>query len=432
MRDGHWPARHTEPRRRDWLAMAASALAAAGCAGRPPRTASAGRVLVLGGGFAGATAAHYLKRWGGDAVDVTLVERESRFVSCPMSNLVIGGLRRLADITHDYQGLQRMGVRVLQAQAVAVDVASRRVALADGGTLPYDRVVVAPGIDFMTQEIGGLDQALARGSAVHAWKAGPQTEVLRAQIDAMPDGGVVVIAIPRAPYRCPPGPYERACLIASHLKATKPRSKVLVFDANPEITSKKALFERAFAEHHAGVLEYRPDSELREVNGRIARFDFEDVKANVLNVIPPQRAGALAQAAGLVTINNRWAGVEWLTMESTAAPGVHVLGDSVFPGPLMPKSAHMANQQAKLAAAAVLQLLRGDPVNPAPMLMNACYSFVTPNTAIHVTTVHRYDAAERNFKTVPGSGGVSVAASEAEGRHALDWAANIWADSLAL
>jgi sulfite dehydrogenase len=220
-------------------------------------------------------------------------------------------------------------------------------------------------------------------------------------------------------------------MIASYLKTAKPRSKLLVLDANPEITSKKGLFEKAFKDHYSGILEYRPNAELKEVTGKVAKFDFEDVRADVLNVIPPQRAGDIARSAGLVNINNRWCGVNWLTLESAVAPGVHVLGDATFPGPAMPKSGHMANQQAKVAAAAIIQLFKGQPVNQAPVVMNTCYSFVTAREVVHVASVHQYNAAEKTFKTVPGSGGVSSAANQVEARYALSWAQNIWDDMLA-
>ena len=248
----------------------------------------------------------------------------------------------------------------------------------------------------------------------------------------MRDGGVYALSIPKSPYRCPPGPYERACMVASYLKVAKPRSKVLVLDANPEVQSKKALFERAFKDHYSGLIEYRPNAELKEVDAAAnsAKLEFEDIKADVLNVVPPQRAADIARSAGLVNVNNRWVGVNWLTMESTAVPGIHVLGDATFPAAAMPKSGHMANQHAKLAAAAVIQLLKGEAVNPAPVVMNTCYSFVTAGDVIHVASVHQYDAADKTFKAAPNSGGVSAQASAAEGIYALSWAENIWADML--
>jgi sulfite dehydrogenase len=406
-----------------------SALGLAGCAttGSGP---SIGRVVVIGGGFGGTTAARYLKLWGGN-VDVTLVERNTSFVSCPISNLVVGGYKQMADITRGYDGLKALGVKVVQGDVSAIDASGKKVRLAGGGELPYDRLVVSPGIDFIWDQVGGLQAAVDAGSVVHSWKAGPQTVALRRQLEAMPDGGVVAIAIPKAPYRCPPGPYERACMIASYLKTAKPKSKLLVLDANPEITSKKALFEKAFADHYKGILEYKANAEIKEVSGKVAKLEFEDVRADVLNVIPPQRAGDIARSAGLVNINARWVGVNWLTMEATAAPGIHVLGDATFPAPLMPKSGHMANQHAKVAAAAIIQQLKGQAVNTTPVVMNTCYSFVTARDVIHVATVHQYDAADKTFKTVPGSGGVSAAANQIEGRYALSWAQNIWDDMLA-
>lgn len=392
---------------------------------------SIGRVVVIGGGFGGATAARYLKLWGG-SIDVTLVERNPNFISCPISNLVLGGHKQMADITRGYDGLKALGIKVLQGEVRTIDAAAKKVRLADGSELAFDRLIVSPGIDFMADQVGGLKAALDAGQVQHAWKAGPQTAALRRQLEAMPDGGVFAMSIPKVPYRCPPGPYERACMVASYLKQHKPKSKVLVLDGNPEIQSKKALFERAFKQHYDGLLEYRPNAEIKEVanGGRLARLEFEDVKADVLNVIPPQRAADLAVSAGLVNINNRWAGVNWLTMESTAAPGVHVLGDATFPAPAMPKSGHMANQHAKVAAAAIIQLLKGEAVSSTPVVMNTCYSFVTARDVVHVASVHQYDSTDKTFKAVPGSGGVSAAANQLEGGYALSWAQNIWSDML--
>ena len=411
--------------------LALGGLSLAGCAGMGSGGPSIGRVVVVGGGFGGATAARYLRLWGGN-VDVTLVERNPAFVSCPISNMVLGGHKQMTDITRGYDGLKAVGVKVVQGDVVAIDPAGKKVRLASGAELAYDRLVVSPGVDFMFDQVGGLQAAVDNGSITHSWKAGPQTVALRRQLEAMPDGGVFAMSIPKVPYRCPPGPYERACMVASYLKTAKPRSKVLVLDANPEIQSKKALFERAFKQHYDGIVEYRPNAELKEVAGTVAKLEFEDVKADVLNVVPPQRAGDIARSAGLITVNNRWVGVNWMTMESTAAPGVHVLGDATFSAPAMPKSGHMANQHAKVAAAAIIQLLKGEAVNTTPVVMNTCYSFVTARDVVHVASVHQYDAAEKTFKTVPGSGGVSAGANQLEGRYALSWADNIWADALAV
>jgi sulfite dehydrogenase len=422
-----------DPARRRLIGAGAalSGLALAGCATGPAAGPSIGRVVVVGGGFGGATAARYLRMWGGN-VDVTLVERNTEFVSCPISNLVLGGHKQIADVTRGYDGLKAIGVKVVQGEVTAIDAAGRKVRLAGGGEIAYDRLIVSPGVDFMLEQVGGLQAALDSGRVTHGWKAGPQTVALRRQLEAMPDGGVFAMSIPRVPYRCPPGPYERACMVASYLKTAKPKSKVLVLDANPEIQSKKALFERAFQQHYAGIIEYRANAELREVAGNVAKLEFEDVRADVLNVIPPQRAGDLARTSGLVNVNNRWAGVDWLTLESTAVKGVHVLGDATFSAPAMPKSGHMANQHAKVAAAAIIQLLKGEAVNPTPVVMNTCYSFVTARDVVHVASVHQYDDKDKTFKAVPGSGGVSAAANQLEGRYALSWADNIWADMLAV
>ncbi|MFM2187907.1 MAG: FCSD flavin-binding domain-containing protein [Burkholderiaceae bacterium] len=422
---------HTISRRRLLAAGSAlTGLSLAGCA-TTDSGPSIGRVVVVGGGFGGATAARYLKMWGGN-VDVTMVDRNPQFVSCPISNLVLGGYKQISEVTVGYEGLKAMGVKVVQGEVTAIDTAGKRVRLADGTQLPYDRLVVSPGVDFMNEAIAGLATPAAQAKFLHSWKAGPQTVALRQQLTAMRDGGVVAISIPKAPYRCPPGPYERACMVAAYLKEHKPRSKVLVLDGNGEIVSKKGLFEKAFADRYKGILEYRANAELKEVdagNG-VAKLEFEDVKADVINVIPPQRAGDIARSAGLINQNNRWVGVNWLTMESTAVAGIHVLGDSTMSAPLMPKSGHMANQHAKVAAAAIVNLLKGEAVNATPVVMNTCYSFVSKTEVVHVASVHQYNAQQKQFLTVPGSGGVSAAASEVEGRYALSWANNIWSDML--
>lgn len=424
---------HLELSRRRLLGagVALSGLALSGCATTGAGGPSIGRVVIVGGGFGGATAAHYLKMWGGN-VDVTLVERNPEFISCPISNLVLGGHKQMADITRGYDGLKAIGVKVVQGEVTAIDAAKKLVKLAGGAELAYDRAIVAPGIDFLYDQVGGLQAAIDSGRITHSWKAGAQTVALRKQLEAMPDGGVYALAIPKSPYRCPPGPYERACMVASYFKTAKPKSKVLILDANPDIQSKKGLFMKAWDQHYKGLIEYRANAELREVSGLTAKLEFEDVKADVLNVIPTQRAGDIARAAGLVNVNNRWVGVDWLTMESTAAPGIHVIGDATFPGPAMPKSGHMANQHAKVAAAAIISLFKGEAVNQTPVVMNTCYSFVTARDVVHVASVHQYDAKDKTFKTVPGSGGLSAAANQLEGRYALSWADNIWADMLAL
>jgi sulfide dehydrogenase [flavocytochrome c] flavoprotein subunit len=421
-------------KRRDFLKVGAAAGAMAslyGCAGGGK---SSGHVVVVGGGYGGATVAKYLRMWSEGGVQVTLVERNPTFISCPISNLVIGGQKTMEDITVSYDNLKsKWGVRVIQDDVVAVDAAKKTVSLKAGGALSYDRLVLSPGVDFMWDEIPGLKSADAQAKILHAWKAGPQTVALRKQLEAMPDGGVYAIALPKAPYRCPPGPYERACLVANYFKQNKPKSKVVILDANEDVQSKKALFTKAWNDLYKGIIEYRNNSEVKDVDvaSNTAILEFDKFKADVLNVIPPHRAGNIAAQSGIKLINNRWVDVNWLSMESTSTPGIHVLGDAVFPAPTMPKSGHMANQHGKLAAAAILNLLAGEQPNPAPVVMNTCYSFVDAKNVIHVASVHQYDPATKLVQPVKGAGGVSAARNELEGKVALGWAKNIWADMLA-
>jgi NADPH-dependent 2,4-dienoyl-CoA reductase/sulfur reductase-like enzyme len=300
--------------------------------------------------------------------------------------------------------------------------------------LTYDRLILSPGVDIMWDKVPSLDNADAQGKVLHAWKAGPQTVALRNQLTAMPDGGVYVLSIPVAPYRCPPGPYERACQVAWYFRRAKPKSKVLILDGNGDVTSKGPLFKKAWAEEYKGIVEYRPNHVLTDVDiaTRTAKFDVQDsVKADVLNVIPPQRASAIARSAGVVTSNDRWCDVDFLTFESVKVKNVHVLGDAIQIATGMPKSGHMANQHAKICAAAVVALLSGQEPNPMPVLNNTCYSFITDKDVVHVCSVHQYDKEKKSVLPVQGAGGVSSAMSELEGRYAFNWAKNIWADALA-
>ncbi len=425
------------PRRR--LLLGAAALAGGSFAGflgaATSSPAAAGRVVVIGGGYGGATAAKYLRLWGGPNVEVTLVESDAAFVSCPLSNLVLGGSKTIDDVTVGYDNLvRRHGVKLVRDTATAVDADKRTVRLASGAVLPYDRLVLSPGIDFLWKQVPSLDSDDARSRILHAWKAGPQTVALRRQLEAMPDGGVFAISIPLAPFRCPPGPYERACQVAWYFRKAKPKSKVLILDGNPEITSKPALFRKAFDEEYKGIIEYRANQALTdvEVATRTAKFELDDpVKADVLNVIPPQSAGAIARAAGVITANDRWCEVDFTTMESIKVRNVHVLGDSIQIAPNMPKSGHMANQQAKVCAAAIVALLAGEGVDPAPVMNNTCYSFITDRDAVHVASVHQYDAGQKTMLPVPGAGGLSPAMNALEGTYGQAWARSMWADMLA-
>lgn len=420
-------------RRRVIQGLSASAVLGAtlGCAGRARRSQDVGRVVVVGGGYAGATAARYIRMWSPD-IAVTMVEPNAQFVSCPLSNRVLAGTWQMSDITRGYDGLKRRGVQLIQQKAVDVDPVKRVVTLGDGRRLDYDRLIVAPGIELLYENIPGMWDPAARDVIPHAWKAGPQTALLRQQLEAMRDGGVYAITIPRSPYRCPPGPYERACQVAHYFKNHKPRSKVLVLDANEDIQSKKGLFRKAWQERYRGIIEYRSNNALVDVDvaTRTAILDFDDVKADVLNVVPPQRAGRIALDTGLITANGRWCEVDFLSYESVAVDNVHVLGDSVMAAPRMPKSGHMANQHGKVCAAAIIELLHGRQPDSSPLITNTCYSFVSDKHVIHVASVHTYDREQRTMVPVKGAGGLSPAANEAEGLIAESWGQNIWDDVL--
>ncbi len=410
-------------------AASAASLALPGCASTHPPKA---RVVVIGAGFGGATAAKYIRQWAPE-IEVALIEREAAFVSCPLSNLVLGGSQSIEGLTTGYDTLQKKyGVRLVRGEAQTIDAASRQVRLANGEVIKYDRLIVSPGVDFLYDQVPGLQTAEAQARVLHAWKAGPQTVALRRQLEALPDGGVYALHIPKAPYRCPPGPYERAAQVAWYFQQHKPRSKVLVLDANPDLVSKKALFLKAWNERYRGIVEYRPNSELVRVDAATGTIEttLEVVKAGVLNVVPPQQAGRIAQTAGLINTGNRWCGVNFQTFESTAAPGIHVLGDATASAPGMPKSGFMANNHAKVAADAVIALLQGREPNAAPIIANTCYSFVSDTDVVHVASVHKWDAGQKTLVPVQGAGGLSTQANALEGQYARSWARNIWADAL--
>ena len=395
---------------------------------------SKARVIVVGGGYGGATAAKYVRMLSNYQIDVLMVEPNSNFVSCPISNLVLGGSKTMGDITTPYDKLSsKHGVIRVKDMVSAIDAAKKTVTLAGGATIGYDKLILSPGIDLTWSSIEGLQAANASGQILQAWKAGPETLALRRQLEAMPDGGVYAITIPLAPYRCPPGPYERASQVASYFKKAKPKSKVLILDANPDVTSKGPLFKKFWADNYQGLLEYRGEHKAVAVDAKTNTVKFEthsDIRANVLNVLPSMSAGAIAMRSGLANANARWCDVNYLTFESTAAKDVHIIGDSVLLAPAMPKSGHMANSHGKVVAAAVVAQLSGMEVNPQPVLTNTCYSFLNDKLVVHVASVHQYVAAEKTYKTVAGSGGVSAAPNELEGVYAWNWAQNIWADSL--
>jgi sulfide dehydrogenase [flavocytochrome c] flavoprotein subunit len=410
----------------------AGGLAVVGSPIRRVWTQTLPRVVIVGGGFGGATCAKYIRR-ADPGIEVTLVTPHRQFITCPFSNAVLAGLRDMASVTHRYDSLrQRYGVRLVHATATAIDPTARRLALGDGGTLPYDRLVLSPGIALRWGAIEGYDAA-ASEVFPHAWEAGPQTVLLRQQLEAMPDGGLVVIAAPAEPYRCPPGPYERASLIAYYLKIRKPRSKVLILDAKNAF-SKQELFRSAWAQLYPGLIEWIPQSQ----SGRVVRVDatagtvstdFDGYKPAVANIIPPQEAAGIARAVGLDN-NQGWCSVRAGSFESMVHTGIHIIGDAAIANP-MPKSAFSANNQAKACAAAVVSLLRGHEVVP-PALMNTCYSLVAPDYGISIAAV--YQAVNDKLVAVEGSSGVSPLDASAQTRsleaeYARSWYANITADT---
>jgi NADPH-dependent 2,4-dienoyl-CoA reductase/sulfur reductase-like enzyme len=415
--------------RREFLKLIGASAAFGAFPGLAHAAEAKGRVVIIGGGYAGATAAKYLRLWGGEELEIILIEKNTTFISCPLSNLVLGGSKQIGDLTFNFSGLDRYGIKRLHEEVTGIDAAQRKIIVESGDDLPFDRLIIAPGVDFMWDKLPMLESAAAQEAIPHGWKAGPQTVNLRRQLEAMKDGGVFVISIPKAPFRCPPGPYERVSQVAFYLKQAKPKSKIIVLDANAEIISKKGLFTKAWAELYPGMVEYRPNSQVVEVDvaSRTVKTEFETVKADVLNVIPPQRAGRIAQLAGAANIDKRWCEIDFLTYESKIVPGVHIIGDSVSAA--LPKSAHMATSQAKVCASAIVSLLQGNTPDPQPVFANTCYSFVTDKLAMHVANVYRYDAAKKIMLPAEG-GGVSEKPSEQEGNYAQYWAKNIWSDVL--
>jgi sulfide dehydrogenase [flavocytochrome c] flavoprotein subunit len=393
---------------------------------------SGGRVVVIGGGFGGASCARYLRRLSSD-IDVTLVERDSKFMTCPFSNAVLGGLYDIDFITHRYDALRdKYGVKIVHDSAVDIDVDAKKVRLAAGSSLQYDRLVVSPGIDLRWGAIEGYDEA-ASAIMPHAWKAGEQTMILRRQLEAMPDGGVVIIASPANPFRCPPGPYERASLIANYLKKNKPRSKILIFDAKPKF-SKQPLFEQGWQTLYPGMIEWISESEggaidAVDVKAMTVNPTFGDPqKGDVINVIPPQKAGSIAEVAGLAD-ENGWCPVDQHTFESRMQQDIHVIGDASIATP-MPKSGFAASSQGKVCATAIVASLSGQEM-PDPSYVNTCYSLVGPDYGISVAAVYRL--GDDGIAAVQGAGGVSpkdVGAEFrlAESRYAVGWYQSITSD----
>lgn len=421
-------------KRRDFLTMTAvggSALTLAACA--PAILKTAPRVVIVGGGFGGASCARYLRRVAPN-VDVTLIESQSRYSTCPMSNSVIVGLRDIRSIQVDYEGLRAEGIRVINAKAIAVDADHHEVRMADGSRIAYERAVIAPGIRFLWGTPEGYDEAAAE-IMPHAWKAGAQTERLAAQLRAMSNGGVVAISVPLAPFRCPPGPYERASLMANFLKQNKPRSKIVILDANNKF-SKQGLFLEAWKALYPGLIEWVPVTN----DGHVQRVDASAMtlytsshvhRVDVANVIPAQAAAEIALVSGL-SEGRGWCPVRPTTFESELLPDVHVIGDAAIIEPL-PKSASAANSQAKHCALVIAALLSGrDPT--APSLHNTCYSLVGPGYGISINGI--YELKEGHLAMAEGAGGVSPADAalefrQREARYGESWYQRIRVDAFA-
>lgn len=379
------------------------------------------RVVVIGGGWGGATAAKYV-RLGDPSIEVILLEPNREFVSCPFSNLVLSGVRAIESLTFGYDGLRRHGVKIIHEAATAIEPDRKRVRIGEG-YLEYDRVVVSPGVDFLWEQVEGLPEA--KETVLHAWKAGPQTVALARQLHAMPDGGVFVLSVPPLAYRCPPGPYERACQVAWYLRTRKPRAKLLVLDANNQIVSKTGLFQAAFKGYPN--LEYQPTSKVVKVDAgaRAVATEFGDtIKYDVLNLIPPQRAGSIAVEADLVGRDGRWCEVNHVTYESVKQRDIHVIGDATIGLPV-PKSGTVANSMGKISAMAIVRLLQGKEPPEIPPV-NTCYSWVSDQEVIAVVNAYRIEqgkVVQIEQKLTPGQ-------SVLYGRHAIGWATSIWNDML--
>jgi len=410
--------------RRDFLKSVTGATALATFPGLLSAATSGSRVVVIGGGFAGATAAKYLKHWSPN-LNVTLIEPNRQYHAPILSNLVLNGQMSMNQITFDYNALkQKHGVNVVYDWVQGIDATGRKVELKSGTSIAYDRLIVAPGISF--NPINGLDS----NKVLHAWKSGDQVLRLKQQIESIPKGGTFVMTIPPAPYRCPPGPYERACLVADYFKRKNPSAKVIVLDANADILAEKKTFSHAFNVTYAGIVEYHTNVTLESVdsNRQIAITSAGDFNADVLNVIPIHSAGKIITDSGLANSQSgRWAGVDPLSYESTAVANIHIIGDSQGTG--QPKAGHIANAEAKVCADAIIRLLAGAQPYPSPKTNSACYSPISTNTASWATVVYQYNPATQSMSAVPGSGGVADIATSRHYRDMFDWSDNLFSDT---
>ncbi len=428
--------------RREFLKVSAGAAGAvtlsglAGCASTSVASAKP-KVVVVGAGFGGSTFARYMKTWAPQS-EVTVIEPNPVFTSCPFSNTVLAGTNKMEDIEMPYDHVKKIVDNWVADMVTAIDTGKRTVTTAGGKTFAYDRLVLAGGIELLFDKVQGYD-AEAQKTIKHAWKAGrDQTGVLRQQLEAMPDGGTFVMSVPMSPYRCPPGPYERACQVATYFKKAKPKSKIIVLDGNPDIASKKGLFLAAWKKHYGygtadSMIDYRPNNMPRAVDAKkmTVGTEFDDVKGDVINVVPPMRAATVCGLAGVRNGNNgNWCAIDYLTFESKDVPNIHILGDSALTN--FPKSGSVANNTGKMCAYALSEIFAGRQPDPSPVVTNTCYSAGSDSVAFHVATVFRWDAEKKALVPPKGANGVSKEESELEMAYMESWAKNVWSDTLGL
>jgi NADH dehydrogenase FAD-containing subunit len=392
------------------------------------------RVIIVGAGFGGLTVAKYLRQFSQNKIEVLLIDPSPSFVSSPMSNLIFSDQFNLQQITFSRHAMvKKYGIRYIQNSVSRIDPEQQNIFLSSGERFNYDRLVVSPGISYLFDDYSGIQDKKNGTGIVHAMQAGPQTLQLKKSLEAMTNGGVFAITIPVAPYRCPPSPYERACQVGLYFKKHQPKSKILILDANPDVTSKSLLFKKVWANHFPQMIEYRNNHTLMDVDPQDGRLIFEvqdDITADVLNVIPPMRAGDIAHTSGLTNINRRWCGIDFLTCESTAISKIHVLGDATQGADLMPKSAQIAYGQGKACAHTLTEILLSQTLKHQPHYDNLCYSFMTESTAAHIKTDHRYDESRKTMSVIQGSQELSSAPTTEDFKQGVKWAKDIWQDIL--
>lgn len=388
---------------------------------------SSPKVVVIGGGYGGATVSKYIKKWSPN-IDVTLVEKNTNYVSCPISNRIFSGKVDLNYLTHNYETLsKKYSVKIINDTVNSISPKNKKV-IFNHKSIDYDILVVSPGVEFNYDNIPEFKKN-KESVPLHAWKAGKQTIDLKKQLNDMKDGGVFSIIIPQAPYRCPPGPYERACQVAHYLKNNKPKSKIVIYDANEKIQSKGALFKKYWSDLYPGMIDYYPMMPLRDFNlsTNSLIFDFDEMTHDVVNYIPDQRAPKFIREIAAKAESN-WCEIDFRSYQSIYDDNIYILGDSILPSPKMPKSGHMANSQAKVCASAIVRNLSGKDTNQNPIVNNTCYSFVSDDEVIHVAAVYKYNEEKKLMEVIPESTGVSGKASKIEGIYAEGWAKGIWYD----